>query len=528
MSLEEAIEGALRWEVDARRMPSISYALIDRERVVASAHIARRGAVAPTEASLFRIGSLTKMMTAAAAMKLVGAGKLDLDLDIGDVLPVARGASLRQLMSHTSGLTREAGLGHYLDGTAAPLDATVRSLAGLPRKVAAGTYRYSNAGFALVGAAVEATSNRAYADCLRDQILLPLGMGNTGVGFDDASRAGLAPAQTWTFDGDTPAPLFNLGSAPAGNVVSTLRDMARFAQALLRGELLARTTLEAMWAVPGERGYGLGFAVDRLDGRRTVGHGGVVYGYASLLTALPDDGLAVVLFSTMDMTNQVLSRLGAYILRAALAERGLGRAPQPPVRTAAVIGRNFAGTYSLGGGAAHVELRQDGDGLYLLERGVPFEVRANGHRLVIDGRIQGQGSDGALLPIEIVPDALRWRGERWVQGPPPLSSPPAAVAGHLGTYGPDFMPTHLTFSSGRLNCLIEALCAHTCEPIGGNRYLMHGPLYEDEVLEVGVFNDGRAALRVGEMLLERLSQTKMARTGPASDRRRPIRRKTGF
>jgi D-alanyl-D-alanine dipeptidase len=124
---------------------------------------------------------------------------------------------------------------------------------------------------------------------------------------------------------------------------------------------------------------------------------------------------------------------------------------------------------------------------------------------VIDGRIQGQGTDGTFLPVEIVPDGLRWRGELWVPGPLPLSAPPAALAGHLGTYGPDFMPTHLTFSDGRLNCLIEALCAHTCEPVGGNRYLMRGPLYEDEVLEVGVFKDGRPALRVGEMFLDRLS-----------------------
>lgn len=500
MSLADRIEEAIAYEVEARRVPSISYALVDSDGVLASGQVTRRGAAAPTDASLFRVGSLTKMITAIAAMQLVAQDKLRFDGDLGDVLQVAPGATLRQFLSHTSGLTREAGVGHYLDDSAPPLDETVRSLAALPRKVASGIYRYSNAGFALVGAAVQTASGMSYADYVREHIFRPLGMTETRVGFGDPSR--LAAAQTWAFGGDTPAPLFNLGGESAGNVVSTLGDMARFARALLTGDRLP--ALEPMWSVPGDRGYGLGFAVDRLDGHRTVGHGGVVYGYASLLTALPDDGLAVVLFGTMDMTNQVLSRLGAYALRLALAEGGHGPEPKPPAHTAPVLGHDLAGDYWRRDGAARIELRERDDGLYLLEAGVPLEVRSYGKVLVIDGRIQGQATDGSFLGLEIDPDGIRFRGALWTAQPPAFSSPSADLALHLGTYGPDFMPTHLTFRDGRLHCLIEALCAHTCEPIGGNRYQMLGPLYEDETLEVGVTHDGRRALRVGEMLLDRL------------------------
>jgi D-alanyl-D-alanine dipeptidase len=502
VSLGGKIEEAIRWEIEARRIPSISYALVGRDGVIASGHLARSGRPAPTDASLFRIGSLTKMITATAAVQLIGQGRLGLDRDIGDVLPVSRGVTLRQLLSHTSGLIREAGAGHYLDHSARPLDETVRSLAALPRKVAAGTYRYSNAGYALVGAAVQAAGGVPYADYVRDHVFTPLGMDETRVGFDDPSR--LAPALLWTFAGDTPAPLFNLGGAPAGNIVSTLGDMARFAQALLRGDLLSRESLETMWAVSGEHGYGLGFAVDRLDGRRTVGHGGVVYGYASSLTALPDDGLAVLLFGTMDMTNQVLSRLGAYGLRLALAERAPGAEPVPPIRTTPVIGRELAGDYWRPDGSDRIELRERDDGLFLLEGGVPLDVRAIGSDLVIDGRMQGQATDGTFLPVEFVPEGIRFRGELWTAEPPPFTDPPADLAPHLGTYGPDFLPTHLTYRDGKLRCLIEGLCPHVCDPVGDNRYIMRGPLYEDEILETGVLKSGGPALRVGDSVLERL------------------------
>jgi CubicO group peptidase (beta-lactamase class C family) len=506
MSLAETIEDAICWEVEARRIPSISYALVDRDRTLASGHVARPGLIPPTESSLFRIGSLTKMVTAVAAMQLAGTGQLGLDDDIGNHLQIAPGATLRQILSHTSGLTREARTGHYLDDSEPPLAETVRSLAAFPRKVAPGIYRYSNAGFALMGALVEARAGVPYADYLREHIFTPLGMNDTAVGFDATSKARIAPAQMWSFSGDTSAPLFNLGGPAAGNVVSTLGDMGRFARAMLRDGLLPRKAMEAPWSVPGggERGYGLGFAIDRLDGRRTVGHGGVVYGYASLLTALPDDGLAIVLFGTMDMTNSVLSRIGTYALRLALAERGDGKLPRPLVRTTPVIGRELSGDYWRTDGSDRIELRERDDGLFLLESGVPLEIRANGKALVIDGRLQGQDGDDAFLPVEVVPEGIRWRGELWTAQPPPFVAPPSDLAPHLGIYGPRFLPLHLFFRDGKLRGSAEGLAAHTCDPIGDNRYVMRGWLLEDEVLEVGLVRNGRAALKVGEMLFERL------------------------
>lgn len=506
MNPAEAIEDAIRWEVEGKRIPSISYALVDRQRVLASGHVALTGTIEPTASSLFRIGSLTKMITSVALMQLVEAGRLGLDDDIGDHLQVARGATLRQILSHTSGLTREARVGHYLDDSEPALAETVSSLAAFPRKIASGAYRYSNAGFALLGAVIEACAAMPYADYVRDRIFTPLGMTDSAVGFDAKSKARLAPAGMWGFAGDTPAPLFNLGGPAAGSIVSTLGDMARFAQAMLGDGLLPRKAMETLWSIPSgsERGYGLGFAIDRLDARRTIGHGGVVYGYASLLTALPDDGLAIVLFGTMDMTNSVLSRIGSYALRLALAERGDGKPPETLIRTTVLIRRELAGDLWKADGSDRIELRERDDGTFLLENSVPLEIRANGTTLVIDGRLQGRDADGAFVTVEVVPEGIRWRGELWTAQQPPVVGPPDKLAPYIGAYGPKFLPLHLFFRDGKLRCSAEGLVGHVCDPIGGNRYVMRGSLLDDEILEVGLVENGRPAIRVGEVLFQRL------------------------
>ena len=160
------LRAAIAHEVADKAIPSISYALFDTKSVLAQGHIVPSGAPPLPADVRLRIGSITKTFTALAAMREVEAGRLDLDADVsrylgafdvtwrGERVPL----TLRRLLSHRSGLTREAGRGHYLADDAIPLGATVDSLRRSRLKVAPDTYRYSNAGFALVGACIEAAS----------------------------------------------------------------------------------------------------------------------------------------------------------------------------------------------------------------------------------------------------------------------------------------------------------------------------------------------------------------------------------
>lgn len=337
--MSERLVEAVHQALAQLAIPSISYALFDTHSVTATGHVARDGPSLP-DSTILRIGSISKCFVSLAAMREVQAGRLDLDADIDRYLgrfaltgeDAATPLTLRQLLSHRSGLTREAARGHYLSDADVPLAETVDSLRQARRKVAPGTYRYSNAGFALAGACVEAASCLPYPDYLAEAILAPLGMNDTRLGIGLVERRRLAPARMWSESGDRKAPIFNLGSAPAGNIVATIDDLAAFGQALLGSAILPRETLEAMWQVPdgAATGYASGFMVGDLAGQRTIGHGGVVYGYASEMMLLPDAGLGIAMVATLDAVNDVVMRLCRYGLQVALAARGKCELPTPP------------------------------------------------------------------------------------------------------------------------------------------------------------------------------------------------------
>ncbi|MGH6861564.1 MAG: serine hydrolase domain-containing protein, partial [Phyllobacterium sp.] len=119
----EKFEDFIRHEVEDKAIPSVSYALVDREGLLAEGHVQRHdGTFRMQHDTCFRIGSITKTFTSVAIMQLVEKGMLDLDADVSDYLPGFQplnpfkgresGAfgsqiSLRKLMSHTAGMVRE-------------------------------------------------------------------------------------------------------------------------------------------------------------------------------------------------------------------------------------------------------------------------------------------------------------------------------------------------------------------------------------------------------------------------------------
>src|SRR5205814_4897687 len=119
--------------------------------------------------------------------------------------------------------------------------------------------------------------------------------------------------------------------------------------------VLSAETLDSMWtpqfAAPGATsGFGIGFNVGRLDGHRTIGHGGAIYGFATALLALPDDSLGVVVTATLDAVNAVTDHIADEAARMLLDVRA-GRALSsidttralPHGRALEVIGRYGAG-----------------------------------------------------------------------------------------------------------------------------------------------------------------------------------------
>src|SRR5262249_885870 len=149
------------------------------------------------------------------------------------------------------------------------------------------------------------TQKEPFAKHAKRKLLDPLGMIGSGFEVTPSLQKQLALGTMWTYHGrEFDAPAIQMGMAPAGNLYSTANDLALFMHFLFadgrgpKGQLLKPGTLakmlEPQFVKKGEKaGFGLGFFVQEFEGRRRIGHGGAIYGFATEFAALPDDKLGV-------------------------------------------------------------------------------------------------------------------------------------------------------------------------------------------------------------------------------------------
>ena len=488
--LEQVIEREMR----VQRLPIVGIALIDDQDVVWSRGFGIVDSASHRTAgpeTVFRVGSVSKLFTDVAIMQLVEQGKVDLDTPVTRYLPdfhpnnpYDRPITLRQLMSHRSGLVREPPVGSYFDSTSPPLATTIASLNRTTLVYPPETHtKYSNAAIATVGYVLERVSGRPFAQALSAAVLQPLGMSASGFEPTPALTRDLAPATMWTLDGRRfAAPTFQLGISPAGSMYTTVTDLARFVSALFangrgqNGQLLKPETIAQMWtpqfARPGDHeGYGIGFRIGALDGHRTVGHDGAIYGFATTLAALPDEKLGVIVVTTRDGANATVDRIADEALRAMLAQRGssgsgvtvAGNAtalsdttsPVAPARARHLVGRYVPQSAA----SREIELTHRGIGLAMMPSaggGIP-ELRARGDTLVVDDPVFGAGS--RFLPNA---DSATWlrAGDdfrdtlvRVDRGMPPAAR--TQWHGVIGEYGPDYDILYIYERDNRLWALIE-------------------------------------------------------------------------
>jgi CubicO group peptidase (beta-lactamase class C family)/D-alanyl-D-alanine dipeptidase len=486
-------------EIAEKQIPGLSIALVDDQQTVWAQGFGladSKSKKAATAATVYRIGSVSKLFTDIAIMQLVERGELNLDAPVSEYLPnfhprnpFGTPITLRELMSHRSGLLREPPVGNYFDPSEPSLPATVRSLNETDLVFAPQTQtKYSNAAIAVVGDVLEERNHQAFAKYLKHAVLDPMGMGHSSFEPDPGVVRDLATAKMWTYDGKTfVAPTFQLGMSPAGSMYSTVTDLGKFVSVLLargrieslglaRGKdlgemgrssaaeqrsagsatLLQSESLDQMWSPQflnaGGRVFGLGFAVSDFEGRRMVGHGGAIYGFATSLAILPDDKLGVIVTATEDVVNAVTDRIAAETLRLALEHRA-GKTASLPAATSPVsreAGRKIAGRYGEGGDA--VDLTYLGGKLSMLpvEGGEQQEIRQNGDGLTVDG-ILGFGTrvtpsaDGVQIGTKTL---KRVRIEKPVEIPEKWK-------GLIGEYGWDHDILYVFEKEGRLSVLIE-------------------------------------------------------------------------
>ena len=309
----------------ARELPGMSIGIVHDQALVWSrgfgwADLERREPA--TADTLYRIGSITKLFTATALLILRDAGKLRLDDPLTAHLPWlqmkaavadAGTITIRHLLTHTSGLPREGAFPYFTDSRFPSIDDIRVGLPMQERPLPTETrWKYSNLGATLAGEVVAAVAGEPYVDFVRRRILAPLGMTATMVATPEPAHPRLATGYGRRLLGSTPAPFNDLrGLTAAGNMTTSVTDLARFAMLQLRGgvaggaQILSGRTLAEMhrvhWLEPEwQAGWGLGFRLLRVRGKTLVGHGGAVRGFRSNLQICPSDRIAVVAFVNSD------------------------------------------------------------------------------------------------------------------------------------------------------------------------------------------------------------------------------------
>ena len=267
-----------------------------------------------TPKTLYRIGSITKTFTAISILQLRDAGKLQLDdplqrhLSQVNIRPHSNNASavtLRELLTHTSGLQREVPGSIWTDAIW-PSDADLQATLDQPFDPDI-HWKYSNLGFALLGKVVTAESGQPWDKYVQDHILLPLGMLATRP-VPRPDEPGLAVGYLRAAPGTNfvPGPFLHSDSiAPAGAIASNVEDLAKYMafhidegsngdSRVLSGRSL-REMHRVQWLLPDwQNGWGLGMHVRRVDGMVRVGHPGSVPGYTANMEFIPALKLGVV------------------------------------------------------------------------------------------------------------------------------------------------------------------------------------------------------------------------------------------
>ena len=288
-----------------RRLPSISAGVLSGSELTWTGH-AGEGGGADVQ---YRIGSITKTMTAVLVLQARDHGLFDLDDALGRFIPESAYAdvTLRQLLSHTGGLPSEPAGDWWERSAGQPIASVISSNTESVWPAGAG-FHYSNLGYGLLGEVVARIAGSTWAELLRDRIWAPLGMTRTTLLPQQPAATGWSVHHLRGTLHEEPATDTD-GMAAAGQVWSTVADLALFAGFLLRGheEVLSPASIREM-AQPVDQRYGLGLRLDS----GLIGHNGSMPGFQAGLFVDAASGEGAVMLTnatTGVMGHDVAGRL---------------------------------------------------------------------------------------------------------------------------------------------------------------------------------------------------------------------------
>jgi CubicO group peptidase (beta-lactamase class C family) len=337
----EPIRERIRQKLEQHRAPSIAVAVARGNQLIWEEGFGwadRENHIPATPETMYTLGSTSKPITATAIMLLRERGLLNLDRPINDYLGDAKlvarvgspsEATVRRVAQHNAGLPGYYET-FYPDESGKPpmIDEVIRHYGNLVFPPGE-RFNYSNLDYGLLGYVVSRISGKEYADFMREEIFLPLGMNHTCV----LTCRGLQRyrAVRYYLDGSR-LPDYTTPHPAASDVYASAHDLVRFGMFHMKAHLadqkslLSNQTIVEMQgttvSMGGSNSYGIGWIISKdREGRRRVSHGGAGAGVDAQLTLVPEEKLAVAVLVNTYVDSHLAGETADAILDLLLGDR---------------------------------------------------------------------------------------------------------------------------------------------------------------------------------------------------------------
>lgn len=411
LAVAVAVDGAIVWEE--------GFGWADRERRIPA-----------TAATIYPIASVSKPITATGLMILVERGKVSLDQPIDEYLGStrihgyagdAKGATVRRILQHRAGLPRYVQFFFAGEGTAPPSVEQTIDRYGILINPPGTTYDYSNLGFGMLAYITARVAERDYAEFMRDEVFVPLGLTRTSVQIRPEPSVDAAVSYA---DGSR-IPYYRFDEWGSGRVFSTVHDLASFGLFHLKAprpgarKVLSDRAVDAMvndressGTAGGRYGLDWFYALGWGGRERTAfgpywyGHDGGMPGVSSAMKLLPDHRLVVVAVSNSrsgvpaQIVDSVIDTLLPQYRAARLTDPALKDGAAKPFAPPAELVGTWKGEVRTWQGRLDAQLRILGDARAYLRVGEEPEVPVEGVRFDDDGRLSGDAA-GTMPTIDI-------------------------------------------------------------------------------------------------------------------------------
>ncbi len=267
--------------------------------------------IANTPDNIFKIGSITKQYTAVAILMLEEQGKLNTGDLVTKHLPdyPEHGITIAQLLNHTSGIPNYTNMPNFMkdreqEKTTAEMLATFKDA---PLDFEPGQqFLYSNSGYIVLGAIIEAVSGESYGSFIEEKIFKKIGMNNTHYGLDTDNYPNMATGYSQGAEGFEKAMELSMTQPyAAGSIISTVGDQFIWIQAIRDNKLISEASKQKAWTpttLPdgSSTNYGFGWMMNEVNGSPSIEHGGGIFGFVSSGVYVPGEDVFVSILTNRD------------------------------------------------------------------------------------------------------------------------------------------------------------------------------------------------------------------------------------